>query len=739
MWNANRHLRRRLFLLPATTLAAVLLTAATVRAGSVCTWTGTWDTPPSAADDAILIVSGGDLTWDTALPHTVASWHQTETFSNAVIFATVFGATGFTNFTVSGDAVLTGGAWQHVPNPVGAAEVNRLRVTVNGDLSITNASISADQCGHTRGYGPGRLYLNYGGAHGGKARNHEFDLNANIYGSVTNPVNLGSGGGHTGSGGSGGGAIHLTVGGTTSMETNGVITANGQGETFGSGSGGSVLLRTGSLRGGGVIQANGANTVTYGAGGGGRVAVVLTSPEADFADWQGAVTAYGGAGAYAAAAGTVYLKEGDGADSLIVDNNNLSFPGQLSTLMPEGVNLHAFSNVTIRGKGILGINHDTMLDFGTFAPTVLGAGESGIALDSDDAVTYPPAWTINGYTLFGQGISRPLGHLTIGADGVLAHFRNHATETYKLVLTISGDLTVRSNGVIMADGLGYSSGSSPGSANADWWGAAHGGAARDVGTGLNAKTYGSIFAPVNLGSSGRRSTIGPHGGGAILLTVGGTTTVEQAGMISACGLNGDLGSGSGGSVLLTTGWLVGEGTVRADGGQGRASGGGGRVAVVLTAPGAGLADWQGALTAYGGAGTYAAAAGTVYCAVAGTPPQAGLVIADNRNTANNQTFTSLPAFAASTENTAMSRWAARNHARVGLATNAAVWSLELTSNGSLNLYGHTLLTRALTINDIRWPVGTYSAEELGASVLDVSSDGQVVVTGLKQGTIILVR
>jgi hypothetical protein len=214
----------------------------------------------------------------------VASWHQTETFSNAVIFATVFGATGFTNFTVSGDAVLTGGAWQHVPNPVGAAEVNRLRVTVNGDLSITNASISADQCGHTRGYGPGRLYLNYGGAHGGKARNHEFDLNA-----------------------------------------------------------------------------------------------------------------------------------------------------------------------------------------------------------------------------------------------------------------------------------------------------------------------------------------------------------------------------------------------------------------------------------------------------------------------NNQTFTSLPAFAASTENTAMSRWAARNHARVGLATNAAVWSLELTSNGSLNLYGHTLLTRALTINDIRWPVGTYSAEELGASVLDVSSDGQVVVTGLKQGTIILVR
>ena len=63
----------------------------------------------------------------------------------------------------------------------------------------------------------------------------------------------------------------------------------------------------------------------------------------------------------------------------------------------------------------------------------------------------------------------------------------------------------------------------------------------------------------------------------------------------------------------------------------------------------------------------------------------------------------------------------------------------LFRSGSLNLYGHTLLTRALTINDIRWPVGTYSAEELGASVLDVSSDGQVVVTGLKQGTIILVR
>jgi hypothetical protein len=61
---------------------------------------------------------------------------------------------------------------------------------------------------------------------------------------------------------------------------------------------------------------------------------------------------------------------------------------------------------------------------------------------------------------------------------VLSHYPNYAAETCKLKLTISGNLTVLSNGTISADALGYIGQQGPG-----WkvgagieWGAAHGGA-----------------------------------------------------------------------------------------------------------------------------------------------------------------------------------------------------------------------------------------------------------------------
>ncbi|MCC6425530.1 MAG: hypothetical protein IT435_01785 [Phycisphaerales bacterium] len=99
------------------------------------------------------------------------------------------------------------------------------------------------------------------------------------YGSVTEPMELGSGGGDDvnvggGNGGAGGGALNLTVGGVLTVD--GLLSADGQinlaGEA-GGGSGGSLLIDCETLAGSGTITARGGNVTSGGSGGGGRIAI----------------------------------------------------------------------------------------------------------------------------------------------------------------------------------------------------------------------------------------------------------------------------------------------------------------------------------------------------------------------------------------------------------------------------------------------------------------------------------
>ena len=728
----------------------------TLLAGNTCIWSGSWDTTPVNTDDVIVVSSGGNLTWSNSFPWTVASWTQAETYAGTVTITTVYQAGGFTNFTIMGDAMISGGAWTHGANSAG--ETNLLRVTVYGNLLVTNASITANACGYGAGYGPGIVGAgsNRGGAHGGAgtAGSVEYIPNKLIYGAIAAPVNLGSGGSTKGVGG---GAILLTVAGTTTVATAGVITANGgsglpapgQG-----GSGGTIFLTTGRLTGNGAFLANGgdASTSANGAGGGGRIALVLTGDGETFSSWSGSAAAFGGSGSGArAAAGTVYQKVQDGSDTLIIDNNDYTVSGQISTLMPDGTDLNSFSNVVVRNNGVLGVQAGTTLDFTAFSPTVYGVAQSFIAVDGDANVTYPADWLVDGYTLLVGAITpyKPI-NLTIGSGGALMQYRNMTLETYKLNLTISGNLTIMSNGGIHANALGFYKGYGPGVGRDTYCGGSHGGTGGG-GTSTTPRyntnpTYGSVIAPANLGS-GSGDTAGgsvTSGGGAILLTVPGTTTVASAGLISASAGMG----GAGGSVYLTTGWLNGSGTIRANGETGssgldtRGSGGGGRVAIILTGTDASLSNWTGTNSAYGGSTGPATpgAAGTVYLQVAGTPAGAGTVVVDNQNTAVNETFTPLPAFSNSTENLTLTKWAARNNGRIGLVTNAAIWSLTLNSNSYLELAGSTLTTTYLTItNGVRRP-SVYTAAELGGQVSDSSGgNGRVIVTGDRRGTCLIVK
>lgn len=210
------------------------------------------------------------------------------------------------------------------------------------------------------------------------------------YGSVTNPMSLGSGTKivdfdpkaprkydpentfwqYTGA--YGGGAVKLLVSGVTTV--NGKITANGAlaGET--GASGGSVYLITGALIGNGVICANGSDGPGVGhgrgGGGGGRVAVVLKhSPSTGMVKIQ----AYGGEGRWspAAAAGTIYLEtpqDTPDKGALIVDNRNMPCRSMYdinTSLSDNGDKTYIFKNIIIKNHAILYIGKGNSLTAST--------------------------------------------------------------------------------------------------------------------------------------------------------------------------------------------------------------------------------------------------------------------------------------------------------------------------------------------------------------------------------------
>lgn len=704
---------------------------------------------PTSGDSIVLnIATNKNMTWNAGsngLPNTVAAWLQTADYTGSVTFRTYYPGQGtFTNFTIAGNCVISNGFWTHLANT--SSETNRLCVTVGGNLYITNATISADGLGYSNSSGTGgpggTVYPNgaaYGGVGGGGV--------TNVYGSVVAPTNLGS----SCSTHAGGGAILLTVAGTTTVASAGTISANGAYNSDAwTGSGGSVFLTTGWLAGNGTLRANGGDGNNGGnfAGSGGRVAIILTGANADFSSWSGANVAYtGNNGGWQnpGAAGTVYLKRANGVDTLIIDNNNAFSSLAISTLMPGGVTLGSFSNVVIRGKGVLPAKNDptlgscanwtitsggtlavqgnTALDFNTFAPTTYGPANSYIEIASDSNVTYPASWTVNNYTLLGEGITKTLANVTVGTNGAISHSANTS-----LNLTLSGNLTVLSNGTIQANGMATGG---PGAASYPN-GACYGGQAS--GSATPTSMYGSILSPTNLGSGAASA-----GGGKIRLTVAGTTTVYPAGTISANAIAADY-TGSGGSVYLTTGWLASNGTISANGGSANnGAGSGGRVAIVLTGAGADFSSWGGANVAYGNASVnyVPSAAGTVYRATAGIPAGAGTVTVDNGNLTSTR-ITPLPAFATSTENLTNTQWLAQNRGKIGLVTNTTIASLNLNTNGFLELNGYTLTVKGLTVTNKVYKSGIYGPHDTPISALtDSGSNGKVIVNVGQRGTVLL--
>jgi hypothetical protein len=415
-------------------------------------------------------------------------------------------------------------------------------LTIQGNLLVASGGlVSANGKGWGSDAGPGKGNADYynpsGAAHGGPGGNAATG-GGKVYGSILEPVDMGSGGGNAGicgggcPGGAGGGAIRLRVAGTLTVD--GELTANGSGGS-GGGAGGSLFVSAGTLTGGGAVAANGGTGGDGdGGGGGGRIALYFANNT-----FAGSITALGGPGGSGSGGGhgTIYTKPAHHeAGTLLIDGTGRSNAVETPITSPQ-----------------------------PFALTLV------------NATVYPDSPLL-------------LGSLLIKANATLTHPAGGP----RLQVTVLGSAMIETGGAIGVDGRGYRSETGPGAGRRSYYassGAGYGGPGGratyvDGPPLLGGGTYGSEVMPIDLGSGGGGVGVsgapGGSGGGAIQLAVGGTLTVD--GRISANGTAGVSG-GSGGSVLLMVGQLVGNGAINANGGgsgNGNGSGGGGRIAIHAT-------------------------------------------------------------------------------------------------------------------------------------------------------------
>ena len=185
-----------------------------------------------------------------------------------------------------------------------------LNITATNMVVDNQARITCDTGGYLGG--PGTAQSSGSGCgHGGEGGGSQGGAS---YGSVFEPQHYGSG-----NSGRGGGVIFLNI--KEKLTLYGAVSTNGADHSSGGASGGSVLLRAGTLSGHGEIVSNGGAGLSAAGGSGGRIALYIT----DKSPFTGLVTTFGGCGSACGAAGTIFIREyvvGLPLNSTIVDNGN---------------------------------------------------------------------------------------------------------------------------------------------------------------------------------------------------------------------------------------------------------------------------------------------------------------------------------------------------------------------------------------------------------------------------------
>ena len=592
---------------------------------------GTVFLQPIGQSGQIILDNGGNVGTNTL----VQSASSADLILRNGAIGSASSSASFANLLMSSNAWLTAYSYSS------SKPANTVNFSFSGNATIQAGSgIITDAAGYPGGQGPGMgqygyynsTYVCSGAGHGGYGANStgNYAAGGNTYDYTMSPTGYGSGGGNYSPysfGGSGGGAIRLTVTGTLQMD--GTISANGgngSGTGGGGGSGGSIWLTVGTLSGAGAITAYGGNGADSVGGGGGGGIIYIPRNNNLFA---GNASAYGGGGANWGGAGTVLINPYGQNGQLILDNG-----GHVGTNTP----LQSMSSTDlILRNGAIGVISSTL----TFA------------------------------------------NLLVSSNGWLA-----ASSQGTASFSISSNATIQAGGGIIADASGYAAGQGTGAGHYYYYnstylcsGAGHGGyGANSTGNyALGGNTYDFTTHPTISGSGGGSYSsysysVGGAGGGAIQLNVSGILQVD--GRISANGGNGSGsggGGGSGGSIWLTVGTLSGTGSVTANGGSGAdaigGGGGGGCIAITYNNN-----SFAGPVSAYGGGGAGWGGAGTVYLK-ANSQSYGQLIMDNGGNAGTNTTFSAVSYFDLLVTGRAVGQW----------PSGASVRNLQIRTNSMLTI------------------------------------------------------
>lgn len=334
-----------------------------------------------------------------------------------------------------------------------------------------------------------------------------------------------------------------------------------------------------------------------------------------------------------------------------------------------------------------------------------------------------------------------IGQLVVAAGGMLTHAANSSSRAFVLNLSVTGDFDLQAGATVAVAGLGYaggtsSNGSGPGAGRgATGFCESTGGGAGHGGAGGNATTrnqspggpsYGSTLDPIDLGSGGGAagdpgcgpSPDGGNGGGAVLLTVGNTATLN--GLVTADGDNGGAGAGggSGGSINVKAGTLAGSGSIRANGGSsGSSSGGGaggGRIALTASV----ASSFSGTVSAVAGTGGTNGAPGV--SAIKAAPATGYDLVVDGRSVVPS-TQTVIPSGLSGVANLSVS------------TVNLVGGTLSLSNDLVLGSRASAAIPQLSVAHNLVVPSGAFSASLSGAVTVQndivVSNLGSAVLVG----------
>jgi RHS repeat-associated protein len=519
-------------------------------------------------------------------------------------------------------------------------------LSVNTLILEGGGEIRADGQGYPPNQGPGTPAQSGagqgggGGGFGGFGANGSHGGGGEPLGSVYQPISLGSGGAEDwNQSTAGGGAIHLVVSGTLTID--GRLSANGLANNEshgwgggGGGSGGSIWIEAGMLSGAGLIEADGGFSVSGGGGAGGRIALDAASDA-----FSGSVQAYGGGGKQRGGPGTIYWT---GEDRLNVDNNGGE--GRTAALLED---IYIFATVELTQNGhlsVLGTSSIISIDNSTIV------GDSTAMLRTYGTLNAPADFIVSGYKLDVQGILNGAMDITVGANAEIVlrantplyvgvhTFEDITVQSQGLLTLVPNDngdalftndspfeliiqsLSIASGGVVSTDSLGYPRNQGPGTPlesgeGQGGGGGGHGGFGGNGAHGGGGEPYGSVYQSMDLGSGGADDwNQAVAGGGAIHLQVSGSLMLD--GTLSADGASNNIshgwgggGGGSGGSIWIEADALVGAGLIAANGGYSATGGGGagGRIVIDYSS-----SAFTGSVQAYGGRGSRRGGAGTIY-------------------------------------------------------------------------------------------------------------------------------